>query len=583
MKLKSTLSLFTLLALGGAAAYIYHEKPELVDAARARVDELLGGTAPQEQKVEEAAAEPAPAPEVQPQPAAEPAPAVTPEPVVEPAPEPVAEPAPQPAPEPVAEPEPAVEPEPQPVEEPAPAPQPEPAAEPDPVSILPDVDYGKPGEGHGPELYPEAYARFTAALDQQVKDDVYDYCPALQIVLELTNDEFALAKWMQKAADEGNAAAILYTADEVLGNIRMSELQGTQAKQAYKLICKASDLGFDPASCTKNECLDHGVGVKKNPTEARQVLMEACKSGSFIPRLRWLMLTNRLAKWTDRERPEVKAEIERGNHHVIYFMSRLAPDSVSQLKWLKDAAAKGNPEAYFDLARVSMNTQPKESYELLRAAARRHHPDGLYLLGTSLLEESADSPMVQAVGLKPDERLAIRFIKTAAAMRSARATYFMGRCYYEGRCGMPQDKVLAYRHFSKALSLHSPELGAALGLMLLRGEGVEKDVDRGFSLIAAAANAGYPYGICLLAYAHYNGLGTKADAAKAAEILQEAALGHSPAYVYLAYITAKGGAGMESDPRMAESYMRMASVDMKGKAQELYDELEAAGAWEPEP
>ncbi len=571
MKLRIFLASGLLLALGSALVYTFSQREGSSPSSpvEADVDKL---------KETEQAEQPF---EPQPEPLADAVESSTSEETQTPEPQPA--PAEQ-ASAPVAEPVPA-EPEPTPEPAPAPAPEPQPAPEPPaPAPYVPDERYGTPGQGHEPEKYPEEFALFCSKLDEQVKLNLYDYCPAIQVLLEATNDEFALESWMQAAADKGNAAAMHFIADVVLSYVPADELQTTRIKNIYELVRKSAELGFDPSKCSQSECLRNGIGVTKDETEAKKVLMEACKSESFIPRLRWLITNDRMKVFADRERAEVKAEIERGNHHVVYYMSRLAPDANTQLEWLKKAAELGNSDAFHDLAVVNFKTQPKEGYELLKAAARLHNREAIYLLGSSLLENAKSDPLVQALDLKPNEQAAMRLIKTAAAMRSPRAVYFMGRSYYEGLHGMPQDKELAYRHFSQALGLRSPDSGAAMGLMLLRGEGVEKDVARGLRMITMAANSGYAYAITLMAYAHYNGLGTEASVAKASEFLQEAAaLGAPEAYVYLAFITSRGGAGQEPNPRLAESYMRMASVDLGEKAKELYAELEAKGEWEPLP
>ncbi len=588
MKLRFFLASGILLALGGAIAYTLSQREGGLSAFAARAHAFAAklkeqGVAiltadPLAQKQSEptdetpSAEAPAPAPADEAPSAPTPSQPASQKPVIAPEPAPAVEP--EPAPEPAPTPEP----------EPQPVPAPEPPQEVKPAPYVPDPRYGRPGEGHEPEKYPEQFALFCAKLDDQVRLNLYDYCPAIQVLLEATQDEFALDSWMQAAAEKGNAAAMHFIADAELSYVPADELQSARIKKAYELICRSAELGYDPSKCSQSDCLHNGVGTRKDPDAARKVLMEACKSKGLIPRLRWLLTTDRMKSFADRERPEVKAEIERGNHHVTYFMSRLAPDAATQLQWLKQAAEQGNSDAYHDLALVSFKSTPKEAYELLKAAASMHNREALYLLGSSLLDTSSEDSLVKTLGLKPDEPAAMRLIKTAAAMREPRAVYFMGRSYYEGLHGLPQDKALAYRHFSKALAMRSPDSGAAMGLMLLRGEGVEKDAKRGLRMITLAANSGYAYAICLMAYAHYNGMGTEADAYKAAEYLQEAAaLGMPEAYVYLAFITSKGGGGREPNQRLAESYLRMASVDMGEKAKDLYATLEAAGTWEPLP
>ena len=50
----------------------------------------------------------------------------------------------------------------------------------------------------------------------------------------------------------------------------------------------------------------------------------------------------------------------------------------------------------------------------------------------------------------------------------------------------------------------------------------------------------------------------------------------------MAYLTARGGNNVTADPKQAERYVRMAALDLKDEARELYDKLMAEG-WNPEP
>ena len=90
--------------------------------------------------------------------------------------------------------------------------------------------------------------------------------------------------------------------------------------------------------------------------------------------------------------------------------------------------------------------------------------------------------------------------------------------------------------------------------------------------------------VVLLAYAQYKGLGMPADADKALTTLQEAAaMGYPEAYIYMAYITAKGAPNVPANAERADKYVRMAALDMGEKARTLYDELSKDGEWEPHP
>ena len=100
-------------------------------------------------------------------------------------------------------------------------------------------------ENTAPEAHPEAYARFIGHLDQQLKDNTYDFCMALREILEATNDEFAVMSWMEKAAAEGHAVALQFVGDRRLTRVARDKVQAPEVKEAYAMVRKAADAdGF---------------------------------------------------------------------------------------------------------------------------------------------------------------------------------------------------------------------------------------------------------------------------------------------------------------------------------------------------
>lgn len=444
-----------------------------------------------------------------------------------------------------------------------------------------------PTSDTSPTAHPEEYARFKELLKQQAEKNIYDFCPALSVMLNATRDEFAVDAWMEKAADEGYAAAQQYVADRLLSNLPADKLQESGPKKAYALVRKAADAGYDPAKINVYMCMRVGIGVKKDEKGAESYLMEACKSGSPLPRFKWLQLTGRLTDFSDRERPEVKAELDRNNHHVIYFLARLAPDDKTALEWFRKAATAGNPEALYTLSALLSSRNPKQSYELLKTAIELHHAEAMFTLASMLLEQPNNDPIMLATGVRHDDKTGRTIMKTAALNGSHTACYWLGKANYEGKCGFSQNREKAFKHFRNGSILGHPACSLAQGLMLLRGLGVEKDERQGLYYINSAANAGIPQAIAALAYAQYYGYGVSADAAKAAELLQEAAaLNYPEAYVFLAYLTEQGGANMKADPKMAARYLRMAEVglteEQKTACSKMYDSLKQEG-WNPHP
>ena len=435
-----------------------------------------------------------------------------------------------------------------------------------------------------PEAHAEVYKTFKERLEEQVKHNLDDYCPAISAVLSATNDEFAITAWMEKAAQEGNIAAISYVADNRLRGIQHDKEQSPEVKEAYNQLCKAADAGFDPAAVHRYICQRSGFGTPKDEEGAEKKLMEACKRGGFLPRFRWLQYSGRLKQFEDATRPEVKAEADRGNHYVLYYLAMLTPGTKEQIAAMQTAAIKGSPDALYALSAVCSKVKPKQSYELLQQAIKRHHAEAMWTLGGALCEINADNPLFKEAGIVPDDKTGRHLIRLASMLNSPTANFWLGNAYYAGDYGIKQDTERAYRHFAQGAARGHAPCGAAQGYMLLRGIGTQENTKRGVLLIRGAANAGYPYAVVLLAYAQYKGLGMPADADKAVTLLQEAAaMGYPEAYVYMAYITAKGGNNITPNAERADKYVRMAALDIRDKAKELYAELQKGGEWNPHP
>lgn len=438
-------------------------------------------------------------------------------------------------------------------------------------------------ENTSPEAHPEAYARFVGHLDQQLKDNTYDFCLALREILEATNDEFAVMSWMEKAAAEGNPAACQFVGDRRLTRVARDKVLAPEIREAYALVRKAADAGYDAAKINVCMCMKMGIGIEKDEEGADKYMFDACRSGNMIPRYKWLQMNGRLKNWEDRERPEVKAEIDRGNHHVLYYLANTAPSAREQINMFRQAAEKGNPEALYALSALSSGKAPKESFTLLKEAVRLHSADALFAMGSAMTDGDPANPVLKEAGVEHNDAAGRAFIKLSAMMGNVSACFWLGSVNYHGKCGFAVDKERAYRHFDHGALAGNPTCGTGAGIMLLRGLGIPQDTRKGLFYLNVAANAGVPHAVIMLAYAQHNGLGLPADTKAACKLLQEAAaLGQKRAYVYLAYLTAKGGPNQSPDPKLAERYVRMASLDMKNEAKKLYDQLMTEG-WNPEP
>lgn len=428
-----------------------------------------------------------------------------------------------------------------------------------------------------PVTGPAAHAQFPAfmqALDKMVAENSTDYYEPVSCVMAATEgDETAFADWMQAAAQKGNAAAIRWELNQTLASIRPEKLLSPEVKNAYRKLVKLADTKYVPAMLDVSACLRMGIGTTKDEEASQKMLMEACKGGDMKARFQWLLNTKRLSSWADKDKPEVASEISRGNHYVINHLASLAPDAKDQVEWMKDAAAKGNGDAYLLLSNLASKNHPKESMELLRMAARQHHPEAFFMMGTVLSDNGAATPFQQQAGITPSVKESVLFLKMAALLGNMNAVLALGISYYDGANGLPQDYKKAWFYYSMPAIAEAPIAMNARGIMLMLGQGVEKDTAKGTELLAQAAKE-FPGALISQAWMLYKGEGVQADAKEAANLLKEAAaLGAPVAYVYLAYITAKGGEKLPADVSQAKRYVRLAEIDMGENAQRLYDAL----------
>lgn len=448
-----------------------------------------------------------------------------------------------------------------------------------------------------PQGHAESYKKFIEKLNEQVKNNDIDTCSAMTVALTATGDEFCLEQWMEKAAAEGNPVALHYmgmtsaaknSSPEIryLNHEQRQALINSQrhlAQQAASWLKRAADRRYVPAMLDYSVFLRNGIGVLKNEQAANRLLLEASKTGNMETRFSWLLQEGRLMCWADRERPEVAAEIERGNHHVIYRLSQFAPDSRTQLEWLQKAITKGNGAAAYSLSAVMSKTAPVESFKLLKAAVAMHDSSAMFVYGSFLVNEPGEYH--KQTGLEQNVELGVAMLRLSAMMGNSQSRRALAKSYYRGEYALPRDLSKCYAHLKWLNSAQRDPISmAAQGFMLLTGEGVKQDIDTGLRYITLAANANYSYAAAMLAYARYKGIGTQRDPAQAVEMLQEAAAaGFAHAYVYIAFLTAKGLHGAAPDLQEAKRYINIAAINLGDSAKLFFDQLMQETDWELAP
>lgn len=111
----------------------------------------------------------------------------------------------------------------------------------------------------------------------------------------------------------------------------------------------------------------------------------------------------------------------------------------------------------------------------------------------------------------------------AAAPDTARMTFQLGRAVY--RNGQPAEAALL---FGKAATKGHMTAQAQLGLMLIAGDGTDRDAARGFALVKSAADKADPFAFAMLGELTTHGIGTARDEAEGLRLYEQAAQAGSP-------------------------------------------------------
>lgn len=445
---------------------------------------------------------------------------------------------------------------------------------------LPALHASALGDNSSPSDKPEQYQAFCQELQRMQQEQSRDFYDACNIVYQATQNECAIDEWMQAAAGKGLAPAQLYIANRRIEAIFIHQDSYAEIQEHLQLLQGAAKQGYIPAILYRSTCLSAGLGQAPNPAQALKILEPACKQGSMEAIFKHLQLSGKLRSIQDLERKEVKAAIEGGNPYVMMYASMLTKDQDIRLQNLQEAAELGNADAYYALGSTIADTNPKQSYALMLKAAELHHPDALAIVGGIEASPLKAREVLNKTGaeFKPEE--GYELIKMASMLGSTLANTMLGESYYSGNELIAPNKERAFYHFERATCGSDGNAAIVYTYMLMEGIGCTAQPAFALELCRALLSRNIKQAVLLYAYAHYKGLGTEADAAQAAEILQEAATLQQPeAYIYLAYITDRGGAKLEPKPERAQAYLRMAELDLKEKAQHIYKRMQEDGEW----
>ncbi len=422
---------------------------------------------------------------------------------------------------------------------------------------------------NSPENYPAEYKKFLAALDQQLKDQSYDYFEAMKIALSATRDELCSLEWIRKAAEEKKPAAMYFNANWErlqLQQKRRAEVNEEVLAENHKLFVEAADLGFIPAIVQVAIDYVTGTGVKKDRDKGLAILAEASRDGNFIARYRWLKLTDRLHLEEDLNRPEVQSEIKRGNHLVMYEAAVLCQDKNKRFEYLTMAADAGSATAYNLRYLAYADINPKQSMSNAFKGAELHSPELMATVGGWLIDPKVMKERINRDDFPHNPAEGLQFIQLASMMGNDYANEILGNFYLKGLYGVAKNEKRSFEHFKRGSLMKSGSIcHLCYAHFLVKGIGCEPDYKEATRHLVYLSHMKYFDAPILIAYMHYKGLGVERNVKKVESLLQEHALSYPIAYAYIALLKREGDDPQKPDTEAAEHYLRLAELMPKDK------------------
>lgn len=110
-----------------------------------------------------------------------------------------------------------------------------------------------------------------------------------------------------------------------------------------------------------------------------------------------------------------------------------------------------------------------------------------------------------------------------AVKGDATAQYALGKLYLYGHGGFPKDSTKAANWLFKSAQQNNPTALVAMGEMLLRGEGIDQNVERGLAFIEKSAQLNHSHALVTLAKIYDKGEFVQYNPVKTVELLERAA------------------------------------------------------------
>lgn len=193
--------------------------------------------------------------------------------------------------------------------------------------------------------------------------------------------------------------------------------------------------------------------------------------------------------------------------------------------------------------------QPEAAFALMAGEAEKGNTAAMLTLGQFY---------ERGVGVARNYGKALEWYSKAAQAGQAGGYYNVGVCYEIGM-GTAPDMAKAVQSFNKAADLGLAQAMYKLSAVYISGSGVNQDMNKGISWLGKAADAGLGQAANELGLVHLSGLlGQKKDEKKALTMFNKAAdLGNLEAIKNLALLY-RDGLGVKADPAKAYTWFLIA-------------------------
>ena len=274
-------------------------------------------------------------------------------------------------------------------------------------------------------------------------------------------------------------------------------------------------------------------------------------------------------------------------------VSEIPKDVTTALRWVKQGAEQGKPDAQTLLSRLYDQTpevppDPEQSLAWLRKAAEQDESRALHDLGLRYLSgkgvEQNDKEALRLMRRSAEQGYSDAMAELASMYRNAQGTaqdygqaeFWNRRALVYGNVNAMYNLALAYdfgeglkQDFVKAAALYrgAAEKGIAdaqlnLGVLYYRGTGVKEDKAEAARWYHKAADQGSDIAMRNLAYLYMEGEGVARDMAKGVDYYRKCvALGDSDAMVSLALLYESGKGVPRDVAQTRELYLKAAALN----------------------